>query len=641
MFAKRHEPSEPNESNAPKAPNAPNELGDVVDRVFLQLANQPPETRDAMLAAMLSEGKIDSGVEAQVRRLLEMDRQASELGWLEPPLHLPLAHEGDDTATFLAEDTADVSGRKWDAAVVPQLKRYRIEKVLGEGGYGRVFAAFDTTLQESVALKVPKAALDSPLQRDVFLREAKAIWKLQRETPHPNVIRVLNADLGADDQPYIVMELVRGKGLDELLRRRGKLPWKEAVQLMVGVADGMAFAAENRIVHRDLKPANILLDEHGLPKVTDFGLAIRDDLPHHHGEIAGTWAYMAPEQVEGESQHLQSDTDVWAMGVILFQMLTGALPFRDQEQIRAGRPNRLSVRGLPDALEELCAACLAKDPQDRPAAQQLAIRLRAIVEHQPPEQPTTPLDPSRSHGSSPVDALHRPASTSKRHAMLAAIVAIIAVGGLSAWGLSFALSFAFSDGDPASSASHSEEQAVERTLTPIASSREDFYRQGEDGVIVVDSPAHLSCLQTHRPKADNYQYSADFTVSPNSGPAGVAIGIYQTETTPSKFALIRIMYDEDSKGWLRIDRCVVKRAGPGHMTLRSSEQMERIEVEKKSPGPRSLSVKIVDRTVESLMFDGREFILEVSDPVTAPPGAGCGVVAQSNVVFHQIDCKES
>src|SRR5262245_54765055 len=211
------------------------------------------------------------------------------------------------------------------------LGSYRIERPLGRGGMGAVFLAYDTTLHRQVALKVMDEGADGSTSRDRLVREARNAAALN----HPHICTVHEVRQDADTT-FIAMEYVEGRSLRDRIDERGALPYDEALRYGSQAADGLAFAHEHDVVHRDLKAANAMITTDGRLKLVDFGLARRADalitdattvaslVPA--GVAAGTPYAMAPEQVRGAVTDAR--TDVWALGVLLYEMLTGAKPFQ-------------------------------------------------------------------------------------------------------------------------------------------------------------------------------------------------------------------------------------------------------------------------------------------------------------------------
>jgi serine/threonine-protein kinase len=249
--------------------------------------------------------------------------------------------------------------------------RYRVASHLAHGGMATVYLGTDTRLDRTVALKIMHAELanDEDFVRR-FVVEARSIARLS----HPNVVAVY--DQGADGRTlYLAMEYVPGRTLRDLLRERGRLSPREALDIMDGVLAGLAAAHAAGIAHRDVKPENVLLGNQQTVKVADFGLArMLSGVSHtKSGMIIGTAAYLAPEQVSGG--RADARTDVYAAGVMLFELLTGTQPHTGESPLSVAYkhvnevvpPPSSLVQGLPPALDALVALATSRDPDLRPA----------------------------------------------------------------------------------------------------------------------------------------------------------------------------------------------------------------------------------------------------------------------------------
>jgi tRNA A-37 threonylcarbamoyl transferase component Bud32 len=207
--------------------------------------------------------------------------------------------------------------------------RYRLDAQIGTGGMSTVYRAFDTVLERQVAIKLMhrEIASDSD-QLERFRREARAVAQLN----HPHIVTVIDA--GEDDNtPYIVFEYVEGETLKDRIRRHGRLPVQESIAYAIEIARALGVAHDHGIVHRDVKPQNVLVDEEGSAKVTDFGIARTLDQEGltADGRVLGTTDYVSPEQALGHPVTGQSD--LYSLGIVLFEMLTGDVPFKGENQV--------------------------------------------------------------------------------------------------------------------------------------------------------------------------------------------------------------------------------------------------------------------------------------------------------------------
>jgi serine/threonine-protein kinase len=207
--------------------------------------------------------------------------------------------------------------------------RYRLDAQIGSGGMSTVYRAFDTTLERVVAVKLMHREIaDDSGQLERFRREARAVAQLN----HPHVVGVIDAG-EEDGRPYIVFEYVEGETLKDRIRRMGRLPIDEALAYTIEIARALGAAHARGIVHRDIKPQNVLVDAEGSAKVTDFGIARSLDEPGltADGRVLGTTDYVSPEQALGHDVNGQSD--LYSLGVVLYEMLTGDVPFQGENQV--------------------------------------------------------------------------------------------------------------------------------------------------------------------------------------------------------------------------------------------------------------------------------------------------------------------
>src|SRR5262245_25359676 len=206
-----------------------------------------------------------------------------------------------------------------------QLGRYRIIRVLGEGGYGRVYLGFDEELRRPVAIKVPMPKrFKKPADAEAYLAEARTVASLD----HPNIVPVHDVGRLEDGSIYVVSKFIHGRALRDVIAD-ARPSFKESARLLATVARALHHAHSLRLVHRDIKPANLLMDANtGAPYITDFGLAIREESFLGQTRIVGTPAYMSPEQARGEGHRLDGRSDIFSLGVVMYELLTGKRPFR-------------------------------------------------------------------------------------------------------------------------------------------------------------------------------------------------------------------------------------------------------------------------------------------------------------------------
>ncbi len=279
--------------------------------------------------------------------------------------------------------------------------RFRLDEKIGTGGMSTVYRAFDPTLERWVAIKLMHRDISSdPDQLERFRREARTVAQLN----HPHVVTVIDA--GEDDgAPYIVFEYVEGETLKERIRRLGSLPVPEAVAYAIEIGRGLAAAHARRLVHRDVKPQNILIDADGRAKVTDFGIARSLDVQQgmtQSGTVMGTSDYIAPEQARGE--RVDEQTDVYSLGVVLYELLTGEVPFPGENFVAVAmrhinEPPPSARERRPDVSPRLDAAikrAMAKEPEDRFGSMgDFVGELEAALEVGPDEDTGTIVLPGR------------------------------------------------------------------------------------------------------------------------------------------------------------------------------------------------------------------------------------------------------
>ena len=349
-----------------------------IREVFESALDRPPEERQAFVesacagdALLIQEVKRMLAAEDQPDRLLDAaEPVSSRVRRNECPsckAQIAVSHHFCPFCGTPAESVSGAEGRFRAGALFAN--RFRIAGLIGRGGMGEIYRAHDLELDQPVALKFLTAVRFDARARGRLRQEVR----LARQVSHPNVCRVY--DIGeAQGEPYLSMEYVDGEDLAALLRRIGKLPVDKAVEIALKLCAGLAAAHAKGMLHRDLKPANIMIDSSGEVRIMDFGLAAISDELRATQVSEGTPYYMAPEQLAGQKVSAQSD--IYALGLVFYEMLTGKPPFsgntpaelrRLREESRMTPPS-MFVTDLEPTVERAILRCLDPDPKLRPAS---------------------------------------------------------------------------------------------------------------------------------------------------------------------------------------------------------------------------------------------------------------------------------
>jgi serine/threonine protein kinase len=536
-----------------------------------------------------------------------------------------------EQATDAFERPSDLPGSesepKQTAPTAPS-ERYRVERLLGSGSFGVVSLAWDQLVQRPVAIKRPLRKLTDEAKQ-AFLQEARHAAKVK----HPGIVTVFDVGVEPTGEPFIVYEYLEG---DSLKQHLGKAlpPLAEVVRLGIALAEALAAAHQKGLTHRDLKPANILIDKEGQPHIVDFGLAVHDsDQEPLRGEVAGTFRYMAPEQLRGDAHLLDGRTDLWALGVILYELLTGKSPFpstkRDdtQQQIltREPRPPRQWIPELPKQMEDIVLKLLRKPLVERySSAIDLADDLRKSLTHlERPAQEPVAATRSSTVGSS-TTWIYSPALT------------VLAMGVVTTLSTLFAVAWLGSAGNPRGQPSESSRPTTPRPftdadfspgrlvsiLTPDRSPAEMLF--SSEAKRSWNSLGHLSIESRHPAmlelgETSSLNYSLELRLQPSdwTGNMGMFLG-YAPVPGDSELAaatLITIVENPSGKIQLAVKRFELKKGGEQYPTFIEQSKSGSNLHNKPSNGNVTMMAELTDGMLAKLYLQHSE--TKLTEPLSS------------------------
>jgi len=416
-------------------------------------------------------------------------------------------------------DTKAHTGTGSGKNVPEKLGHYDIKGELGKGGMGTVYKAYETSLNRHVALKVlsPHLADDASLAAR-FVREAQSVAALS----HPNVVHIYYA--GTDQgQPFFVMEYVEGDNLADHIRRNERLAPKEAAEFLLQAASGISAAHDRGIVHRDIKPSNLMISANGTLKVTDFGIALAQDFKEKltsTGQLVGTSGYISPEACRGQAVDARSD--IFSLGIVLYEMLSGRLPFDDNSplnmMVKVVKEAAPDVRALNPEVDERLLAILdrmiEKEPDDRyQTCHDLVSDLKDYLAGK--EKPAvaasarTPATDGATVHMKTTESTPQPPPTRKPRRWPAVLFVLVAVGALGAGGW-----WGWQEYGPVILGSEPESVAARSTASPYPS------RDSESAPAAIEEAAESEEPVTTEESASGSGTVTDSDAGEPSRPAG-------------------------------------------------------------------------------------------------------------------------